>query len=188
MLQSRIDQERFCPLGADKTSALMALYLSKRSAVERFLTARLGNKDEAEDILQELFLKLSRVDPAQEIQNPAGYLFKMALNLAHDRRRERSRARERDSDWVVARYIMAGPEPVADIPSAEAGYHAKQRIAAVHTAIEELSPQCRRVFVLHKFENFSHEDIARQLGISRSTVEKHMNTALKQLIRKLGRD
>lgn len=188
MLQSRVDQERFCRLEADKTSALMALYLTKRGAVERFLTARLGNKDEAEDVLQELFLKLSRVDPAQDVQNLSGYLFKMALNLAHDRRRERSRARARDSDWVEARYMMAGPEPVADIPSAESGYHAKQRIAAVHAAIEELSPQCRRVFVLHKFEGLSHEEISRQAGISRSTVEKHMNTALKHLIRKLGRD
>ncbi len=166
----------------------MALYLSKRSAVERFLTARLGNKDEAEDVLQELFLKLSRIDPAQELQNPAGYLFKMALNLAHDRRRERSRARARDSDWVEARYVMSGPDPVADIPSAEAGYHAKQRIAAVYAAIEELSPQCRRVFLLHKVEGLSHEEISWQAGISRSTVEKHMNTALKHLIRRLGRD
>ena len=166
----------------------MAIYFSKRGAIERFLASRLGNTDEAEDVLQDLFLKLNRTDPAQEVQNPTAYLFRMALNLARDHRRERSRARTRDSDWVDARYMMAGTEPVADIPSAEAGYHAKQRLAAIRAAIDELSPQCRRVFLLHKFEGLSHADVAQQVGISRSTVEKHMNTALKHLIRKLGRD
>lgn len=166
----------------------MAIYLSRRNEIERFLTSRLGSRDEAEDVLQELFLKLSRTDPSQKVQNPAAYLFRMALNLARDHRRERSRARARDSDWVAARYVMAGTEPVADIPSAESGYHAKQRLAAIREAIDELSPQCRRVFLLHKFEGLSHEDVARQVGISRSTVEKHMNTALKYLIRRLGRD
>ena len=166
----------------------MAIYLSRRSAIERFLISRLGSKDEAEDVLQELFLKLDRTELSQEVQNPGAYLFRMALNLARDRRRERSRARTRDNDWVGIRYVMAGTEPVADIPSAEAGYQAKQRVAAIHTAIEELSPQCRRVFLLHKIEGLSHKEVARQVGISRSTVEKHMNTALKHLIRQLERD
>ena len=70
----------------------------------------------------------------------------------------------------------------------ESAYAAKQRVAAIRNALEELSPQCRRVFVMHKFEDLSHEEVARRVGISRSTVEKHMHTALKHLIARLGRD
>jgi RNA polymerase sigma factor (sigma-70 family) len=175
-------------LEVPEPSALMAIYLAKRSVIARFLSARLGSKDDAEDVLQELYLKLNRIDSSQEVHDPAAYLFRMALNLAHDFRRERSRARVRDNAWVGARYLMAGSELVANIPSAESGYHAKQRLAAIREVIDELSPQCRRVFFLHKFEGLSHKEIAQRLGISQSTVEKHMNSALKHLIRRIGRD
>ena len=79
-------------------------------------------------------------------------------------------------------------DTIADAPSAEDALHAKQRIAAVRAALDELSPQCRNVFVLHKFQGLSHEDVARQAGITRSTVEKHMRTALVHLVHRLGRD
>jgi RNA polymerase sigma-70 factor (ECF subfamily) len=59
---------------------------------------------------------------------------------------------------------------------------------AVRRALDELSPQCRRIFVLHKFDGLSHKEIAERVNISRSTVEKHMHTALKHLIERLGRD
>ena len=72
--------------------------------------------------------------------------------------------------------------------SAEAALHAKQRLQAIVSVLDELSPQCRNVFVLHKFEGLTHPEIAARVGISRSTVEKHMTTALKHLVRQLGRD
>jgi RNA polymerase sigma-70 factor (ECF subfamily) len=57
----------------------------------------------------------------------------------------------------------------------------------VVAALDELSPQCRRVFVMHKLEGLSHPEISARVGISRSTVEKHMGSALKHLIKRLGR-
>jgi len=81
---------------------------------------------------------------------------------------------------------MMGSEAVAAIPAADAAYEAKQRLERVVAALDELSPQCRRVFVMHKFEGLSHPEIAARIGISRSTVEKHMGTALKHLIKRRG--
>lgn len=166
----------------------MEVYLSRRDAIGRFLTARLGNADETEDVLQDLFLRVNRMGSTPDVRDPAAYLFTMALNLARDRRRERSRANARDTGWAGARYQMAGEEPIFDQPSAEAAYAARQRLEAVTAALDELSPQCRRVFQLHKLEGLSHQDVAERTGITRSTVEKHMNTALKHLIAKVGRD
>jgi RNA polymerase sigma factor (sigma-70 family) len=166
----------------------MEFYLTRRDAIGRFLLARLGGADEAEDVLQDLYLHLRRVEPSDDLRDPAAYVFRMALNLARDRRRAQSRAGVRDARWIETRYEMAGCEPILDQPSAEAVYGARQRLAAVERALDELSPRCRRVFLLHKFEGFSHRDVAERLGIARSTVEKHMNTALKHLIRRLGRD
>ena len=172
----------------EKQSILMAVYLLRRDAIGRFLAARLGDAGEAEDVLQELYLRLRDVDSSGDLRDPAAYVFRMALNLARDRRRAHGRARARDAHWVKARYDLAGHEPIGDQPSAEATYGARQRLAAVERALEELSPQCRRVFLLHKFEGLSHQEVAQRAGVTRSTVEKHMNTALKHLIRRLGRD
>lgn len=166
----------------------MEVFLSRREAIGRFLTARLGHADEAEDVLQDLFLRVNRMEASPDVRDPAAYLFTMALNLARDRRRERSRASARDTGWAGARYEMAGAEPILDQPSVEVAYAARQRLEAVTAVLDELSPQCRRVFQLHKFEGLSHQDVAARTGITRSTVEKHMNTALKHLIARLGRD
>ena len=171
----------------ENKSALLTAYLSQREALRRFLSARLGDPAEAEDLIQELWLRLNRADIAEDVQNPDGYLFKMAMNLARDHRRERQRAVARDSQWVEARHVMSGAEIVADMPAADDAYAAKQQLALIRTVLDELSPQCRRVFLMHKFDGLSHADIAARTGISRSTVEKHMNTALKHLLLRLGR-
>jgi RNA polymerase sigma-70 factor (ECF subfamily) len=63
-----------------------------------------------------------------------------------------------------------------------------QRLAEVRRALDELSPQCRRIFMLHKFEGLTHQEVAERANISRSTVEKHMHTALKHLMKRFGRD
>lgn len=168
-------------------SELIAAYLQKREAIRRFLAARLGSSEEAEDLLQELYLKAQFADPG-EVREPAAYLFRMALNLARDHRRERTRAKKREADWADSQTTISGTEAIADAPSAEAATAAKQRIAAIKSVLGELSPQCRRVFTLHKFEGLSHQEITQKIGISRSTVEKHMHTALKHLVERLERD
>jgi RNA polymerase sigma-70 factor (ECF subfamily) len=182
-LRSTAEPTRVSPESAE----LLTHFLANREAIRRFLAARVGMAQEADDLLQELFLKISRFEPTEEVKNPASYLFRTAMNLAHDRRRERQRAASRDAKWTDSRHTILGTEAVDDAPSAEAAYGARQRLAAVYKALDELSPQCRRVFVLHKLEGLPHQQVADRLGISRSTVEKHMHTALKHLIARLER-
>ena len=151
------------------------------------LRARLGNEQDAEDLVQELYLRLQR-SAEPEVREPAAYLYKMALNLARDHQRERLRSKARDRQWVEATQTELGGEPVVGGTPADLAYGAKQRLERLMAALEELSPHCRRVFTLHKFEGLAHAEIAARLGIGRSTVEKHMTTALKHLTRRLDRD
>ena len=168
-----------------KPSSLLAAYHSRRDVLLRFLTARLGHREDAEDVLQELYIRLGRAADTADIHDLGAYLFRAAMNLARDWQRDRSRARTRDMAWVETQRIVVGGQTVDDTPSAENAYGAKQRITAIRNAIEELSPQCRRVFLLHKFEGLTHQEVAERVGISRSTVEKHMHTALRHLMNRL---
>ncbi len=143
------------------------------------------NPEEAEDLLQELYIRLSRVPERTDIQDVGAYLFRSAMNLARDFQRDRSRAQTREGHWVDSQSTVLGDESIDDAPSAERAYDAKQRLATIRAVVDELSPQCRRVFVMHKFQGFSHQQVADSLGISRSTVEKHMHVALKRLMARL---
>lgn len=167
---------------------LLETYLERRPAIRRFLAARLGNMEDAEDVLQEIFFKLQRTAPPGDIRDPAAYLFRMAMNLASDFRRERMRSRARDTAWAGTQGSPSEREAADEAPSPEAAYGARQQVQQVREALEELSPQCRRVFLMHKFEGLPHAEIAERAGIARSTVEKHMRTALRHLIERLGRD
>jgi RNA polymerase sigma-70 factor (ECF subfamily) len=172
----------------DQPPTLLQAYLDNRPGLTRLLRARLGSDEEAEDVLQELYLHLRRPIDAQRIDNFAAYLYRMALNLARDHRRGRDRARRRDADWADASQTTLGPDAIVDLPDAEAVYGARQRLARLAAAIAALPPQCRRVFTLHKLQGLSHAEIATKLHISRSAVEKHMGVALKHLARQEAAD
>ena len=172
----------------DARSKLAEAYRGRQAALARFLAARLGNRDDADDVLQELYLHIDKADPATDIRDPVAYLFRTAANLARDYTRGRRRAAARDQGWAAVYHDANQSEPMDEAPSAERVYDGRQRLEAVRHALEELSPQCRRIFILHKIDGLSHAEIATNLSISRSTVEKHMNTALKHLIRRVGRD
>jgi RNA polymerase sigma factor (sigma-70 family) len=174
-------------LRTGKQSALLETYLLQRDALKRFLIARLGAEAEAEDLVQELYFRLDRAEIAAEVENPLAYLYKMAFNLARDHRRERQRSHARDGQWVESRRVLVGNEPIADQAPADVAYEAKEDLARIVAALDDLSPQCRRVFLLHKFDGLSHSEIAARVGISRSTVEKHMGTGIKHLLKRLGR-
>lgn len=169
-------------MSALASPSLAEIYLAKRDDLIRFLAARSGDRALAEDLVQELYLRLDRAAPGDGIDNPAAYLYRMAANLLLDHRRGAARTIRREADWVDANSHQLGGEAVDDGVAADARLDAKMRLARVKAAIDELPPQCRRVFTLHKLEGNSHAEVAATLGISRKAVEKHMTTALKHLV------
>ena len=52
-------------------------------------------------------------------------------------------------------------------------------------ALDELTPACRRAFRLHKLDGLSHAQTAAAMGVSKSTIEKHIGAALKHLLKTL---
>ena len=162
---------------------LEALYGVYRPELLRFLTARTGDATEAEDIVQELWIK-ARQPSGTPVANGRAYLYRMAQNLVVDRLREKQRRSRRESVWSEER--IAGPrgsEP-ADIGlNAEQAMLEREETALLASAIATLPDGARRAFELHKIEGLSHGAVAARLGISKSGVEKHMAVAMKYLRR-----
>jgi RNA polymerase sigma-70 factor (ECF subfamily) len=168
-------------------AGLAGLLEAHRRELLRFLTARSGDAHEAEDLLQELWLKAAHT-PAGPVANGRAYLFRMANNLVLDRSRERQRAMRRDRDWLERDEIApATIETRADpSPGAEDGLIEAEEVEALHQAIASLPDGARRAVLLYRFEGLGQAEIAAVMGISRSGVEKHLALAMRHLRLKLA--
>lgn len=168
-------------LTAPTAHPLIAAYFEHRDAMSRFLRARLGTDADSDDLLQELYLKVAGLDPETEVRDPRAYLYRLASNLVMDRHRSTRRASVRDSAWRLANHATIAAQDIADVPSAEAVVAGRERLAMLVSALSALPPKTQSIFRMHKFDGHSYADVATQLGISRSSVEKHMMDALKFL-------
>lgn len=174
--------------GADRPSELLGAYMSKRDDLVRFFAARLRSMTAAEDLIQDLYVRVASLDPSERVENPSAYLYRLASNLMLDRLRSDRRSGVRDGAWLQGQTVDIGGEGVADEPSAEQSVAARQRLAQVARAITDLPPKTRRAFELHKLQGLTQEETARMLGVSRKTVEKQISSALQRLMAKVAED
>jgi len=145
-----------------------------REAVREFLRHDLRRSPEQDDICQDAILRALAVDDGS-INRPLHYLYRIARNLFVDsqRRRQREQAAHRSLPEAMAGAI----EPLHP----ERIVAARQELMQVSAAIDALPPRCREAFLLHRFERLSYSAIARRMGISTGTVEKHIALAMLRI-------
>lgn len=158
---------------------LDALYRQYASALLRFISRQNVSPEEAKEIVQETYCRLQQLPQVETLESPRGYLFRTAINLARDTMRQRRRQYQRDmsnaSDGSVAEDVAS------EAPTAYQVLKGQQELAIIRQAITELNPTCRQVFILHRFGNATYGQIAEQLGVSVSMIEKHVSAALAHL-------
>lgn len=163
---------------ADWLAAFEAMVREMRPALLRFFGRRTGSPAVAEDLTQELFLRLLRRTDLFQLGNVEGYIFEAAANLARDRaRRDAARGGGRHVEIDTAALPLQEPD-------AEAVVDSRNRLKAVLEGMERLPPRTRDVLMLRRFEGLSYAQISARLGISVSAVEKQMAkgiAALEQL-------
>ena len=165
---------------------LITAYLEQREDLARFCRARLGGaSSDVDDLLQDLYLKVSAMPADTQIDHPRAFLFRLISNLMLDRWRSGQRAAARDSAWRQINHATGALEDVDDAPSAEAVVAGRERLSRLVAALADLPTKTQTIFRLHKFDGVSYADIALRLDISRSSVEKHMMDALRVLSRKV---
>jgi len=150
-----------------KSEFIAALFKEQATPLVKYLTARFQNSEEAREIAQEAWLRIFRLDHPQDLENAKAFLFQTASNLSIDRIRRTN---------IERRYSIAPDDATRNV---EETVEAEQTLKKIEASMFELPSKCRQAFVMHRKSNLSYPQIAEQLGVSTSMVEKYIIQALK---------
>jgi RNA polymerase sigma factor (sigma-70 family) len=155
-------------------SGLARLFEEQHATLHRYFLKRTPHAWDAQDLVQELYLRLLRTERAGagEIQNPEAYLFTIAANLVkeHAVRRQRNPLGSDELEEVIER--LATPcDAAAGVDRALR----RQRLADI---IGRLTPKCRAVLVMHYRDELGYREIGEKLQISSHMVKKYIVKAL----------
>jgi len=145
-----------------------------------FVSARISHRGDVDDIVQESFARFYAANRGKLIENPLGYLYRIATNIIVDRSRQRTPLTNSvDIDGVSEHFLAmeASQEQGRCLADLERAYHA---------ALAELSPRCAEVFQLRRHHAMATPDVAARLSITTRMVQKHMVTAMAHLQNRLG--
>ncbi len=159
----------------EETRPALAEYLARHYvSLKRRLTRAVGSSDLAGDALQDTWLRLQSKEEDASIQSPAGYLLRVALNIAVDiqRRQTRSLSLEEISELQLIADPAPGPAQTIE---------ARSEVESLLERVHRMPKRRRDIFLLVHWEDMPHKEVAEQLGVSLRTVAyelKHAHEAL----------
>jgi RNA polymerase sigma-70 factor (ECF subfamily) len=168
------------PQGDALLDQLSARY---RGPLTSYFLRRVRRRDEAEDLTQEVFLRMVRSlqrpdgEGGERIDNPEAFLFRTAVNLLRDRARRAKTFADHLAEAVHR-------DESVEVLSPERVLQGRQSLRSALAALEELDARTRDVFILHRLEGLKHAEIATLYGVSSSSIEKYMIKALAHLARR----
>jgi RNA polymerase sigma factor CnrH len=162
------------PAMSARSELVERLFTAHRAALLQYLTRLLGSGEDAEEIVQETYIRVLKLDDVSQLDSEVRrFLFRIATNLARDRFRQR-KARAHDAhvpyDLVELEGHGEAPEEIVDWDTG---------MAVLKQALLDLPPRHRQVFLLHVTENMSYRTIAKHLGVSTKTVERDLAMVLE---------
>ncbi len=166
-----------------KREFIADLFEQQSAALVKYLTARFKSAEEAKEIAQEAWLRIFRLEHPEELDNAKAFLFQTATNLSIDRLRRVSLERKHIGNADEARQ-----EPERETASIEDRIADQKTLDTLEAALFELPLKCRQAFVMHRHVGRSYPEIAAELGVSTSMVEKYIIQALKHFRNKLEQD
>ncbi|MBY0521084.1 MAG: RNA polymerase sigma factor [Sphingomonas sp.] len=153
---------------------LRRTFIALQPALIRFVVARGASYEDAHDVVQDLYLKLERV-PVDTLIEARAYLYRMADNLMLDRHRASQRRVRRDDAWTETNFDVR--TDYDEQPSADRVVIARQSLSQVNRTLDTLPLRTADIFRRFRIEGETQKDIAADLGISLSAVEKHLQRA-----------
>lgn len=156
-------------------ASLTDLYLRHFGELCAFIFRRVGCREMAADLTHDTFVRVMCYESGEPVKNSRALLYRIAGNLAIDHHRANPIRPECIDDFHENEQLATDLHDPARVACA------RQALDRLRVAIEGLPPQCRRAFVLHKFDGSSHAEIAAEFGVTRNAVEKLLIRALVQL-------
>ncbi len=155
-----------------RVQQLLAILESHGSRIHVLLTRLTMCESTAEDLLQELFLRLSKSESFGDAQNQTAYVIRTATNLAFEWRRKQQKSVRSES---------LSDDPVAPTSSPGDSLERCESRAEILRALDQLSELSRQVIVLHRLEEQSYESIAVQLQKTPHQVRAICSKAIAHL-------
>lgn len=161
-------------------AALRRLLLDRYDHLRASLTRRLGSSDLASDALHDAWLRLAKAEAVGPVSNPSSYLYRVLLNVAHDRQTvERRHVSAVEIDGVLDLADEA-PDP-SNVAETRAD------LQALEVVMAELTPRQRDILLAARLDNMPRQEIADRLGISLRLVTKELQVAHEYCLARMGR-
>lgn len=140
--------------------------------IRHALSSKIGNESDIDDLAQEVYLRLLRVPKPELVESPKAYVYRVAMNVAHE--------------WMQssARRLPHSSGELAEILARESteGDHAKfERRLLVQKTLAELPKASATALILHTRDNLTYEEIAVHMGVSRRAVKRYVANGYAEL-------
>jgi RNA polymerase sigma factor (sigma-70 family) len=169
------------PISDERAQWLAAHIVPHEAALRAWLKGKTSPGCDVDDIVQETYAILATKRAVDTINNPKTYAFQVAYSVILQQLRH-SRVVP-----IAAVADIAALETPVDEPSLEDAAIARDELRQVEIAIDALPRQTRTAFILRRVEGLSQQAIARRMGLSEHTIEKHISRGIKLLLAQFGR-
>ena len=154
-----------------KVSFVKNIFLEYGADLRRFVALKLGNPHDAEDIVQDAFHNILRTESPEQLENPRAYLYQTAHNLALNRIRKNNLHQD---------YLSVGQQD-EECRTPERSVVAQHDLKRLEASLNQLPDKCSSAFILSRLYAKNYKEIADELGVSVSSVEKYLIRAIQFL-------
>lgn len=151
-------------------SDLVQTFNEHQQALLSYISKRCNDEHEAEDLLQDLYLKLNTISDDADVRYPKAYLYRMANNLAIDYQRRKAKLIDTAESTVYEQ---------ADELTPDTHLEYQQKLDVVIDAMNELPEKTRIAFRMLRLEQRDKTEVAELMGVSTNMVEKHLRRAIE---------
>lgn len=160
-------------LNTNQSELIASFYSSHRESLLRYVFSRLGNKEESEDLVQDVFVKLMQFDQFIKEETIESLTFTIASNKIKDILRHRICHRQMEDYTLYTSDIKYNQvERVCE-------YHETLRI--LNNGMEKLTKKCATVYKMSLFDGLTAQEIANRLNVSKRTIESQLFNSRKHV-------
>lgn len=167
----------------ENTAAFSQFVDERRGALLGFLVKLGVASEDAKDLVQEALLRLLRYQDTAKPEEWTPLAYRIVLNLHRDKQRQA--ATQAGAGTINTDEQLAALPSLDESPERQLSN--QQQLTLVRTAILQLPPRCKEIYLLNRIDGMSYPAIAQRCGITVKAVEKNISRALRELRMKVDR-